>query len=665
MIRLEALDEATIEVVAEVRLGDSWGPFQAAIKSAGARNRKLPSGQWQTTAPIEKASEIEAALRHLGFQVSIDPGLAACRDQEEDPSAGLAEREALISEIEAATGMRLFDFQREGVRWLATKTRGLLLDQMGVGKTPQALMALPEGARTIVVCPAAVKAVWLREAGRFRPELETFVCKGRGSFRWPQPGEIVILNYELLPEVIPEGCPEGVVLIADEIHYCKSFQAKRTGRFRALGKAVRSCGGRTWGLTGTPLTNRPPDLWGVLQAVGLAEATFGTWPFFAECFGGYQVYVTADRKVWEWGQPRGQEVAGRLRAVSLRRHKVDVLTELPPKRYEILTETDLAAKDRKALDRVWAELEKAGLGPDEESGKKLLPTFEGMSEARAILARAKLPLLEAIVDSHEEAGEPLVVWSAHRAPVEAIGKRPGWGLLTGDVSLVERASLVERFQAGALLGLACTIQAAGVGLTMTRACREVFVDLDWTPAANEQAEDRLHRISQANAVLVTILTIDHPLEKRILDLCAWKRGIFEETVGASASYRAKVSTTAETKARDAKKAERRPRPPESDVELWAAAALSTLSGMDPDGAREKNAVGWNRIDGPFGHKLASQLWRGLSESQWKAAIRMCRKYWRQVGPMPGPRLQAGEVVGVDGDGPIRVEYVSKYPDVMR
>lgn len=903
MIRLEALDEKTIEIRPEVRLGTSWGPYQAAIKAAGARNRKV-DGVWQTTAPIENASEIEMAVRHLGLPVSIGPGLAACRDANEDPSAGLSDGETFVAELEAASGIKLFDYQRQGVSWLRGKSRGLLLDEMGCvdgeakvrinragksfeitleqlffrfngrrdvayqhgrawdpkipttiralcdgvfrqhpikavldkgvrpvlrivtdggkslrvtadhevcvrsgefcradelrpgdevltngrlacrrcgssagvvvdpykrfrgfcrkciyrhlrkkptwkggrsidvmeqflgrpigrdevihhkrgktnnsidnlvlttvsehaahhgrqggfvrldgarsakggfvcfvpkvdrvasvepdgvarvydvvcedphrnfvangivihncGKTLQVLAAVPEGVRMIVVCPAAVKAVWAREAARFRPELDVSVCKGRGSFRWPEPGEIVILNFELLPEIVPEGCPRDLVLVSDESHAFKSFKAIRTQRFRALGKAVRERGGKTWLLTGTPLTNRPPDLWGVLQAAGLAEATFGSWPFFAECFGGYQQYVTATQKVWVWGTPRSEEVAGRLRAVSLRRHKADVLTDLPAKRYEVLTETELRARDRKALDRVWAEIEAAGLGADEETGKKKLPAFERMSEARAIIARAKLPLLDAIVEAHEDAQEPLVVFSAHKAPVEEIGRRPGWGLLTGDVSAEERAVLVNDFQIGKLKGLACTIQAAGVGLTMTAASHVVFVDLDWTPALNAQAEDRLHRIGQTQPVLVTVLSIDHPLEARIIELCTWKKGIFEATVGASSSYRATVPTAEEVAKRDEEKKTRKPRPPEGPVETWAAAALSTLSGMDPDDAKEQNTAGWNRIDGPFGHRLSAQLWRGLSDGQWAAAIRMCKKYHRQVGRCPEEQAQ--------------------------
>lgn len=637
MIRLEALDLDTIEITAETRLGDAWGPYQAAIKAAGARNKKLPSGRWQTTAPVERATEIESNLRSLGFAISIGPGLAACRDQERvrvdlvrDEEA---DRERFVENLEETSGLRLFDYQRQGVRWLAPRSRALLLDEMGVGKTLQVLAALPEGAATIVVCPAAVKAVWRRELTRFRPEFDVEVLRGRGSFRWPQPGEVVILNFELLPEIVPEGCPSGVVLVADEAHAFKSFKAKRTQVFRALGAAVRARAGRTWLLTGTPLTNKPPDLWGVLQAAGLATDTFGSWPYFAELFGGYQEVVDhRGTKVWFWGKPRGDEVAGRLRAVSLRRHKADVLPELPAKTREILTETELGAKDRKALDRVWDEIRKAGLAEDEETGKKKLPTFEGMSEARAILARAKLPLLEAIVESHEEANEPLVVFSAHKAPVEAIGSRPGWGLLTGDVSAEKRAELVLAFQAGQLKGLACTIQAAGVGLTMTAASHVVFVDLDWTPALNVQAEDRLHRIGQQNSVLVTVLSIDHPLEARILELCSWKAKVFEATVGASASYKVTLPTEAELEAKKARK----PRSAATEVERWAERACLTLSGLDPDGAAEKNDVGWNRVDGGFGHRLAERLsaGRGLSDGQWGALIRMVGKYHRQIGRKP-------------------------------
>src|SRR5262249_34576709 len=93
----------------------------------------------------------------------------------------------------------LYPFQIAGVEWLAGRQRALLADEMGLGKTAQALLALPPGCPALVVCPASLKYNWVEEARRWRPEFTATALEGRGSFRLPRPGEVVAVNYDLLP----------------------------------------------------------------------------------------------------------------------------------------------------------------------------------------------------------------------------------------------------------------------------------------------------------------------------------------------------------------------------------------------------------------------------------------------------------------------------------
>src|SRR5690606_24192000 len=77
-----------------------------------------------------------------------------------------------------------------------------------------------------------------------------------------------------------------------------------------------------------------------------------------------------------------------------------------------------------------------------------------------------------------------------------------YGIFTGDTKDSERKEIIRDFQAGDRRVFAGTIQAGGVGITLTAASTVVFLDRGWSPAINEQAEDRLHRIGQKNAVQV-------------------------------------------------------------------------------------------------------------------------------------------------------------------
>src|SRR5262245_5578154 len=126
-----------------------------------------------------------------------------------------------------------------------------------------------------------------------------------------------------------------------------------------------------------------------------------------------------------------------------------------------------------------------------------------------------------LVEQFEDQGGPLVVFSAHREPIEALAARGGWGVITGGTEPRRRQEVVDAFQAGRLKGVGRTIQAGGTGLTLTRASTALFVDLDWTPANNLQAEDRVCRIGQrAGHVRIIRMVSDHPLDRRVLRVLA-------------------------------------------------------------------------------------------------------------------------------------------------
>ena len=204
---------------------------------------------------------------------------------------------------------------------------GPLADDMGLGKTIQALIALPEGQPVLVVGPAVAKNVWEQEAKKWRPDLKVTVLSGRNSFRFPEPGEMVIPNYDILSA--DPGVPNaGTVVVADEAHVLKSIKASRTKKFRTISEAVRKDNGKVWLMTATPLMNRPPELWSVLQAAGIAHEAFGSWSNFVRLFNA----VEGEWGGYEWGSP-SPEVPSLLQRVSLRRMKVDVLPDLPTKMY--------------------------------------------------------------------------------------------------------------------------------------------------------------------------------------------------------------------------------------------------------------------------------------------------------------------------------------------
>lgn len=438
-------------------------------------------------------------------------------------AAEIAEANRRIATFDAALkdqGLRLREYQKEGTRWLTTRHAGLLTDEMGLGKTVQALAAIPFYSCSMVVCPASLRYYWLREIQRWRPDLEPAVLEGRGSFRWPAPNEVLVFSDSALLDEKDLHSPEhAVYLFADEAHAYKG-ESQRTKRMTALTTRIRDARGWTFGLTGTPLLNRPEELWTLAKTFGLARLGWGSLPAFKRAFEVVETpYGTT------YGTPKPTAGEG-LRRISLRRTRAEVLAELPTKSVCFIP-VMLTRPLQRTLDKLEAGLASA-LDAWENDG--VLPDFSGYSTARAQLAALKIEAVDDWLASHEEAGEPVVLFAAHRAPLDAFEGRPGWGFVTGDTPSKTRADLVEAFARGELKGLGGTIQAMGTGHTLTRACHVGFLDRRFTPGENEQAEDRLARLGQTRPVTVTVFIGDHPLERRVEQILEKKRKLAAATL---------------------------------------------------------------------------------------------------------------------------------------
>lgn len=518
--------------------------YRAACEAGGAQ---FDRGLKANTAALERVPAVIEALRKDGFEPRVHPDLeqallAHARTMRADVQLAQGRIELVGAQL-AKSGLSLFPFQAIGVQWLAPRRSALLCDDPGLGKTIQLLTAAAHGAPLIAVAPAVAKGVWLREATRWRPDLTPYVLSGRGSFRVPLPGDLVILNPDILPALEQQDDDgdlvklqpfkdllPGTQLLVDECHAFKNGKALRTQRLRALAKAVWKANGKVWGATGTPLMNRPEELASLLTTFGLFQECFGTWTRYLRVMNG-------NKRQWggyEWGQPQPAAIEG-IRRVMLRRRREEVLPDLPTKLYEYI-DVELDAAGMAAIERARQLLQEAGVDLSQAilESKSLGGAFEELSRLRKQLASCMLPHVLDMLPEYEDAGEPVLVFSAHRAPIDALGKRPGWAVITGDTPASERTRIEEAFQQGILKGLAGTIEAAGVAITLTRAHQAIFIDREWTPALNQQAEDRICRIGQSRGVVIKVLNVPDTIYEDINALLIAKQRTIDSTVNAAA-----------------------------------------------------------------------------------------------------------------------------------
>lgn len=551
MIRIDKISDDAIRVSPTEHLGSSqFGAYLDACRRAGAHYDPTLGSQ---RCKVDALRDVIAELRSAGFEPSVSADMSD--DIEKMNASGRSRSEAAeirLSEMQARfakAGLSLFPYQQDGLRWLSTRRTGLLGDAMGLGKTIQLLAALEDGGRAVVVCPAVVKGVWQREAARWRPDYRVTVLSGRGSFRWPEKGEIVVTNADILPRVEKEGrayklpdhllvsCPTNVQVIGDEVHYFKNPRANRTRSMKAICRLAQKTGGRTWGATGTPLLNRPAELWAILEVFGCSVEAFGSWVEFCRLFN-----ASRGRFGMDWGRP-SSEVPTKLRKVMLRREREEVLKDLPEKTFQQVNVT-IDRETMALCDELKARLDESGIDLESETlladMMKDDVVFEMLSRVRAALATAKIPAVSELLDEFESEGETVILASAHKAPLKLAAEREGWALITGDVPPHVRTQIEDDFQAGKLKGIALGIKSGGVGITLTHAHQMVFVDLDWTPGNNEQCEDRICRIGQDRGCIYTLVQADHFIDALVNEKLSEKRFLFNTTIRAAAVSKVQI-----------------------------------------------------------------------------------------------------------------------------
>jgi SWI/SNF-related matrix-associated actin-dependent regulator 1 of chromatin subfamily A len=632
---------------------DGLGSERAAFESARAGAEFKPDLKVWAAPTLEMAMRIADRMTRAKFRVLMSHKLRGklvleanlVRRRVEEAAVRIEKFDALAR----TKGKYLYPFQKRDILWMSSRKRVVNCNEMGLGKTVEALCAIPEGAAVWVVCPKVAKGVWKREARFWRPDLTPVVLNGMGSFRWPKPGEIVITNYELLPEspgLLPKEIRDAIFVIADEAHKLKNYKSLRNMRFSKIAEQVDSL----LLLTGTPLPDRPLDLWAVMNAGRVAREAYGTWKEFIRVFSGVREEIWKKvggeaKKVaagWKWGIPLAEsgECMKRVLVRHLQKDLRDELPQLTDKTYEVL-DVEIDPSVVKSLDAELAEM------PEllRATSLKDIP-FEKLSKARALLAKLKVKAALEIAEETEEKEDPIIIFSAHRAVIDQIGKRKGWAVVTGDTQ--NRNDIEEAFQRGEYKGIAATIQAASTALTLTKACRIYFVDRSFTPAENEQAEGRALRIGQTRNVIVTDLVLDHPIDRRVHEILRTKRTIIdasveeareekaitEEEIEALVPKPAPVIATITSGANGRRSDPRKvPRAARTETERRCARVVQEVSGFVDGRSRRLDNIRFRGSDKRLGDSVAAELFagEGLTEDRWKVVCLYGKRYASLVG----------------------------------
>lgn len=480
--------------------------------------------------------------------------------------------------------MELFEHQKIGVEFLREKERAILADEMGLGKTLQAIVAAGESPKALVICPASLKINWKREIERQAPDDKVAIL----STTEPdpiKPCDWYIINYDIAEkklDAIEALIDAGRIdtLILDEAHYIKGksiraaviaggqvTKAEVKVKYPGIAKKMR----RVYCLTGTPLLNRPIEMFNLLRAVGHPisknRATFATrycgafWMVMVrdnstgrqflvpnmekayKYYGDRSKYTHLYRFPNENGASNLDELARLLKDTMLRRKKKDVL-DLPEKIISVM-DCELTDEWRKKYLSAWDEyLEFVQSNPLPE-GKLdnilMARQLVELGKLKQVASRSKVARMAEDIRNAVEQGEKVIVFSQFTETIDMISialseKSPGRDpvkhvTLTGADDMDERQDAVDAFQKDAeTKAIVANIKAGGVGLTLTEASIVMFADMDWSPEIHAQAEDRAHRIGQEGTVNVYYYVAEDTVEEDIVAILNAKKGIMNQVL---------------------------------------------------------------------------------------------------------------------------------------
>lgn len=450
-------------------------------------------------------------------------------------------------------GKELWPYQRAELDYVLPRDGGLLAAQPGLGKTPMSIAFCneKEAHRVLVIVPASVRIQWgerIREWSTIPNVKVSVMLKVKDGIHPTAHYQIISYNAATNPNIIRAISKyEWDVLICDEIHALKSVDAIRTraifgnsrGEFQhgdvkmpAISKHCRM----HLGLTGTPLLNRPSEVYTLIRHFDHEAIDYLGWEAFKERYNRQADMKTIQGKRFKLENTSLEtELQNRLRISFMTRHeKKDVLTHMKPPRYSIVRVEENGTV-RGALDAEGM----LGLSIDEIQTTKDFEILGHIAEARRLMGIAIAPqIVEYASDFLEGSDEKLAIFGWHLDVLTLLENglsRFGTVRVDGGKSANARQKAVDDFinqdDIRVFIG---NIQAAGTGLDgLQKICSRCYLaEPDWVPAQNEQAVSRLDRIGQENIVSAEIFVAPGSISEKILVKALEKMNVIHRVLDA-------------------------------------------------------------------------------------------------------------------------------------
>ena len=458
--------------------------------------------------------------------------------------AELVEQTYTDETLDALLTMKLYPYQKEGVRFAIKAGKAIIADEMGLGKTVQAICCAEIYLRekmaesVLIVCPNSLKYQWKGEIERWTKGREALIIEGFASRRlelYKASAPYKIVSYQSLANDIKSLSRIATdLLIMDEVQRLKNWHTQ-------LAQAVRRIDSHySVLLSGTPLENKLDELVSIVQ---LAD------PYcLAPLYRFRYDHIVTDTSGKAIGYKNLGDIRDKLKDTLIRRTKQSVQLQLPKRTDQFLLvpmtpeQTSRHEELRGAVARLASKWQRTGSLSEEERRRLLLmlgqmrmladSTFviDQNQESRHDVKVSEV--MNILCDALEGSEAKIVVFSewermARLVATELDARGIRYEFLHGDVPAKKRDELINRFQNDADCRIFLSTDTGSTGLNLQVASILINLDLPWNPAVLEQRVGRIYRIGQEMPVQVLSLVSKGSIEESMIERLRFKRSLFE------------------------------------------------------------------------------------------------------------------------------------------
>lgn len=383
-------------------------------------------------------------------------------------------------------------WQMESAEFFSRRGGGILALEPRMGKTAVPFMLWDGTGQLLIVGPLALRSVWREWAARMYPDVPFRALEGHSYDPEAKHAPIIFVHYDILNHWMGAFANRPSLAVFDEPHVLAGYKADRTQTC----KMVRGMCQRAIVLTGTPLWSKPKELHNVLQVacgVGFGH-NFRDWGL--KYCGGKPGKYAMDYS----GVSNTERLRARLAEVVHVRSWNDV--GMPPDIRRTITKVPITEEIADKLDAEMAEL---------RAGKDAIKAGD-LARYRRLISKIKA---QAVIESvGKNPTEPIVIWTWHRQTCEMLAKELGALHIHGGMTDAARIKILDTWRdlSGPPM-LISTIPVAQVGIDLSRAARELFCEVDYTPSVVSQAEMRPFK--PGRPLDVEFFTADHVVDDQM------------------------------------------------------------------------------------------------------------------------------------------------------